>query len=306
MTQKPFSGLSLTVTAPSRQFLCAEGGIDWARRREAFAAAEALGFSVREMAGTAMEYARFAGDDAVRAADLMCALTEVESDLVMAMRGGYGAARILPRLDWTALSASPRPIVGFSDMTAVNLALLAKTGTESWQGPMLPDLIDPDPLTLRGLESVLGRRPFEVRWQTAFEGTLDETGMLWGGNLAVLTSLLCTPWFPAVTGGFLFVEDVAEPAYAVERMLLQLADAGILRSQKALIAGDFRGADKPVAWPGDFSLSDALSYIEKRTGIPVIRGLPFGHIHAKCSLPVGRTVRFSVRAGEAILSGERI
>lgn len=310
MTKQPFSGLTLTVTAPSRQWVRPEGGIDWALRREAFAAAEALGFSVREMAGTAMECARFAGDDAVRAADLMCALIEVESDLVMAMRGGYGAARILPLLDWTAisdaLSASPRPIVGFSDMTAVNLALLSRTGMESWQGPTLRDLIDPDPLTLSGLETVLGRRPFEVRWQTAFEGTLDETGKLWGGNLAVLTSLLCTPWFPAVTGGFLFVEDVAEPAYRIERMLLQLADAGILRSQKALIVGDFRGADKPVAWPGDFSLSDALSYIEKRTGIPVIRGLPFGHIHAKCSLPVGRTVRLSVRAGEAILSGERI
>ena len=159
---RPFEGLTLAVAAPSRQWVTNEGGIDWALRRRAFSAAEALGFRVRELEGTYLEEARFAGPDAVRAGDLTCALTELDADLVMAMRGGYGCGRILDMLDWERIGAASTPFVGFSDVTAFELALLARTGRTSWQGPTLRDLIDPDPLTIEGLLAVVGRRPLAV------------------------------------------------------------------------------------------------------------------------------------------------
>ena len=115
---RPFEGLTLAVAAPSRQWVTNEGGIDWALRRRAFSAAEALGFRVRELEGTYLEEARFAGPDAVRAGDLTCALTELDADLVMAMRGGYGCGRILDMLDWERIGAASTPFVGFSDVTA--------------------------------------------------------------------------------------------------------------------------------------------------------------------------------------------
>ena len=301
----PFAGMTLTVTAPSRQWMTSEGSIDWTLRRAAFEAAESLGFAVREMSGTALERARFAGSDAVRAKDLMCAATEIESDLIMALRGGYGASRLLDLLDWDALGRSRIPMVGYSDFTAISLALLAKTGRVSWQGPTLRDLIDIDPLTLTGLETILGKRPLAVRWQTTeltVPPTLDINGTLWGGNLAVLTSLVGTPYFPEVENGILFIEDIGESAYRIERMLMTLEMAGVLRRQQAILVGDMKGADRAVGWDGDFCLRDALSFIRERSGLPVVTGLPFGHIHAKCALPVGARVRLTVSEGKAALT----
>lgn len=298
-----FRGLTLAVTAPSRQWVTAKGGIDWLLRREAFASAEKLGFRLRELPSTYLEMARFAGSDQVRAQDFVSALTETDADLVMAMRGGYGAARLLDLIDWEALRGVTTPMVGFSDFTALNLAFYAKTGQVSWQGPTLRDLIQPEALTLEGLTTVLGQRPLDVSWTTQVIQTLDITGTLWGGNLAVLTSLVGTPYLNEHDGDILFIEDVAEPAYRIERMLMTLRLAGILDKQKAVIVGDMQGADRPVGWDGDFSLAMALDYLADQTGIPFVTGLPFGHIHRKCSLPVGGRVRCQVQEGMARLSG---
>ncbi len=298
-----FRGLTLAVTAPSRQWVTAKGGIDWLLRREAFASAEKLGFRLRELPSTYLEMARFAGSDQVRAQDFVSALTETDADLVMAMRGGYGAARLLDLIDWEALRGVTTPMVGFSDFTALNLAFYAKTGQVSWQGPTLRDLIQPEALTLEGLTTVLGQCPLDVSWTTQVIQTLDITGTLWGGNLAVLTSLVGTPYLNEHDGDILFIEDVAEPAYRIERMLMTLRLAGILDKQKAVIVGDMQGADRPVGWDGDFSLAMALDYLADQTGIPFVTGLPFGHIHRKCSLPVGGRVRCQVQEGMARLSG---
>lgn len=298
-----FRGLTLAVTAPSRQWVTAKGGIDWLLRREAFASAEKLGFRLRELPSTYLEMARFAGSDQVRAQDFVSALTETDADLVMAMRGGYGAARLLDLIDWEALRGVTTPMVGFSDFTALNLAFYAKTGQVSWQGPTLRDLIQPEALTLEGLTTVLGQRPLDVSWTTQVIQTLDITGTLWGGNLAVLTSLVGTPYLNEHDGDILFIEDVAEPAYRIERMLMTLRLAGIIDKQKAVIVGDMQGADRPVGWDGDFSLAMALDYLADQTGIPFVTGLPFGHIHRKCSLPVGGRVRCQVQEGMARLSG---
>ena len=299
---KPFAGKTLIVTAPSRQWVTADGQIDWSLRRRAFRAAEALGFAVREMGGTFEETARFAGDDTRRAADFMSAMTEVEGDLVMSLRGGYGAGRLLSMLDWQRLAAGRVPLIGYSDTTALTSALLAKTGRMSWQGPTLRDLIDIDPLTEKGLRQALGLEAFDVRWRTAGADDLSVDGTLWGGNLAVLTSLVGSDFMPDVSGGILFIEDVGEAAYRIERMLLTLEGAGILARQQAIVVGDLAGVDRACGWPGDFDSKMMLDFIRRRTGLPVITGLPFGHIHAKCSLPVGRFVRLTVSQGRAQLA----
>ena len=303
VTSAPFEGKTLAVTAPSRQWVTATGDIDWPLRREAFAAAQNLGFRVRELPSTYQETARFAGSDDIRARDFVAAMTQTDADLVMAMRGGYGAARLLDLIDWQALEGVTTPMVGFSDFTALNLAYFAKTNQVSWQGPTLRDLINPDPLTLEGLATVLGLRPLDVTWCTDLKHTLDVTGTLWGGNLAVLTSLVGTPYLNEHAGDILFIEDVAEPAYRIERMLMTLKLAGVLDRQKLVIVGDMQGADRPVGWTGDFSLAMALDYLAQRTGVPFVTGLPFGHIHRKCSLPVGGRVRCQVQEGMARLSG---
>jgi len=194
-------------------------------------------------------------------------------------------------------------MVGFSDFTALNLAFYAKTGQVSWQGPTLRDLIQPEALTLEGLTTVLGQRPLDVSWTTQVIQTLDITGTLWGGNLAVLTSLVGTPYLNEHDGDILFIEDVAEPAYRIERMLMTLRLAGILDKQKAVIVGDMQGADRPVGWDGDFSLAMALDYLADQTGIPFVTGLPFGHIHRKCSLPVGGRVRVTQKEGAIRIVG---
>lgn len=321
-TKPRFAGVHLTLVAPSRQWMTETGEIDYALHQKAQASLQELGFSVTTWGGVYLEDRRFAGTDAERAADWMAALTTPHAcDLVMALRGGWGAARILPLLDWERLSSViaideaardswlPVPLMGFSDFTAMNLALWSKTGRLTWQGPTLRDLIEPDELTLAGLEMALGRRPWKVAWEgaTVYGGrdafTLE--GPIWGGNLTVLTSLIGTPYFPSVqqtAGGMLFIEEVGEAAYRLDRMLMQLSLSGALDGTRAILVGHCSGADRAYGWAGDFSLKDVLADTAARTGIPVITGLPFGHVHAKASLPVGCSVRLRYEDGTVSLS----
>ncbi len=295
----PFAGQFLSISAPSRQWVTDTGAIDWALHEKAYRAAEGLGFSLRLFPSTLAEVARFAGDDALRALDWVYA--QEEGALYMALRGGYGASRLLAQLtdqDWERVAASRVPQVGYSDYTAINLAVLAKTGRETWQGPTLRDLIDIDPLTLTGLQHVLGLAPWRVRFTgEKSPQARTTTGTLWGGNLTVLLSLLGTPWWPQVDGGILFLEDIGETAYQIDRALSQLAYAGVLSRQRLVILGDFKGADRATKWDGDFSFECVKAHLTEM-GIPFVTGLPFGHLHRKVSLPVGRVVTVTVDEAE--------
>jgi muramoyltetrapeptide carboxypeptidase len=126
------------------------------------------------------------------------------------------------------------------------------------------------------------------------------SGMLWGGNLAMLAGLAGSPYFPAIEGGLLFVEDVAEPPYRVERMLYHLLHAGVLGAQKALLVGDFTSY-RVSEYDNGYDLDVALERIAAVAGIPVVRGLPFGHGPAKLTLPFGAPGRLAVAAGRATL-----
>jgi muramoyltetrapeptide carboxypeptidase len=245
---------------------------------------------------------RFAGPDELRAAELQRYATDPAVDLVLAARGGFGLTRILDRLDYAAIARADKPLCGYSDFTAFNLALLARAGGISFQGPSATDLgaAQPDEFTVEQFFTVLENRRHTLDFAT--DGPpLAVSGRLWGGNLALLCALIGTPCFPRVRGGILFIEDVNEPAYRLERMLQQLALAGVLQRQKAILLGAF----EPVPiMPTDYeySLNSALDHLRAIAGVPVISGLPFGHVPRKASLPVGARARLQVEDGRARLS----
>jgi muramoyltetrapeptide carboxypeptidase len=237
-------------------------------------------------------FQRFGGTDQARLAQLNAAVANPEVQVVMALRGGYGLTRILPEIDFDAMAASGKIFVGFSDFTGFQLALLAKTGAGSITGPMFfGDFASPEEpvdFTLDSFWKCL-TGPTHQLLQTA-EGNpeLNVLGKIWGGNLAMLVSLLGTPYFPQVDGGILYLEDINEHPYRVERMLLQLQQAGVLARQQAVILGDFSAYK---LGPGDngYDFDTMLAYVREKLGVPVLSGLEFGHIARRVTIPFGAT-----------------
>jgi muramoyltetrapeptide carboxypeptidase len=244
---------------------------------------------------------RFAGSDELRASELQRFATDRALDLVVAARGGYGVSRLLDRLDFRAIGEARRILVGYSDFTAFGLALLARAGAVSFQGPSAADFGSrgDSEFTMHSFFEAI-EQP-EVSIEFAADGPdLEVQGRLWGGNLSMLCALVGTPYLPRVRGGILFLEDVNEPAYRIERMLLHLLQAGILQRQRAILLGDF--APMPTL-PTDngFDLSAAVRYVRSVLPTPVVSGLPFGHGVRRLTLPIGASGRLQVRADRARL-----
>ncbi|WP_238084985.1 muramoyltetrapeptide carboxypeptidase [Pseudescherichia vulneris] len=240
---------------------------------------------------------RFAGDDAERLADLNAlARLDTPNTIVMPVRGGYGASRLLEGIDWQGLAErqrhAPLLICGHSDFTAVQLGLLATDNVITFSGPMLAANFGAEALddfTQEHFWRALRNETFSVTW----EGTgpaCDVEGTLWGGNLAMLVSLIGTPWLPAIENGILVVEDINEHPFRVERMLLQLHHAGILSRQKALILGSF-SRSAPNDYDAGFDLDAMIAYLRTRLTIPVVSGLAFGHEPQTVTLPLGAQAR---------------
>lgn len=245
---------------------------------------------------------RFAGSDELRAADFQRFATDRKLDVVLAARGGYGLSRILDRLDYGAIAKAGRILVGYSDFTAFNLALLAKTGAVSFQGPAASDFSarPVNEFTVQHFFGALENRSYAAAFDA--EGPeLDVAGTLWGGNLAVLCAMVGTPYLPRIRGGILFLEDINEPAYRIERMLFQLLHAGVLARQKAILLGSFAPVPEQ---PNDngFDLGAAIARIRRAVGVPIISGLPFGHVARKLTLPVGARARLRLNGSAAELS----
>ncbi|MDH6151179.1 MULTISPECIES: muramoyltetrapeptide carboxypeptidase [Paraburkholderia] len=240
-------------------------------------------------------YQRFAGTDGERAADLnrLADPSRELPDVVLAVRGGYGAVRILHGLDYEGLQRrladQPIALVGHSDFTAIQLALLARAGLKTFGGPMLMSDFGAEQLsefTMRHFWSALTQSTITVESDTPQAQSVDVTGTLWGGNLAVVASLVGTPYMPLVQGGILFVEDVNEQPFRIERMIYQLHLAGILAQQKALVLGDLSGG-KPYDYDNGYDLHAMVEQVRSLIGIPVVTGLQYGHVHNMVTLPVG-------------------
>jgi muramoyltetrapeptide carboxypeptidase len=245
---------------------------------------------------------RFAGTDELRLADLHAFAADRSVDVVMSARGGYGLSRLLDAIDYAAIAKAAPILVGYSDFTAFNLAYLARAGGVSFQGPSASDFAAdvPDPYTIDNFFAVLDHDAHAIEFD-AGGPDCSVRGRLWGGNLALVCALVGTPFLPRVRGGILFLEDVNEPAYRIERMFYQLRHAGILQRQRALVLGRF---DPMPAFPNDngFDLAVIVDRLRVELGLPVVTGLPFGHVPSKATLPVGARAALTVRGGRATLS----
>ncbi|EPP7816593.1 muramoyltetrapeptide carboxypeptidase [Salmonella enterica subsp. enterica serovar Cerro] len=254
---------------------------------------------------------RFAGTDAERLADVnsLASLTSPDT-IVMPVRGGYGASRLLDRIDWQALASrqqrDPLLICGHSDFTAIQAGLLAQANVITFSGPMLAANFGAETLntfTEQHFWLALRKAQFTVEWQG--DGPqCDVQGTLWGGNLAMLISLIGTPWMPTIDKGILVLEDVNEHPFRVERMLLQLEYAGILNRQSAIVLGSFSGA-APNEYDAGYSLESVYAFLRSRLSVPLITGLDFGHEQRTVTLPIGAnaTLKNTRQGTQLTLSG---
>ncbi len=290
ITQKP----GIAIVAPAG---CA---LDPAAVERGIARLAAHGCLVRNYYDHSCIHQRFGGTDEARLAQLHAAAADPDVQVVMALRGGYGMSRLLPSIDFEALAASGKIFVGYSDLTALHMGLMAKAGAISYAGPILAgdfgaeEAVD---FTLDDFWRCLAGPTHTIRGEAAGNPELDLRGTAWGGNLAMLVSLLGTPYFPRIDGGIVYAEDISEHPYRVERMLLQLHQAGVLERQRALVLGDFSGY-RLTAGDNGYDFDAMLAYLRATLPIPVLTGLPFGHIARRVTIPFGAQAHLvSERAG---------
>ena len=246
---------------------------------------------------------RFSAPDDERLAAIGRMASDPRIGLAMAARGGYGWSRLLDRIDFAALAASRKRWIGHSDFTAFQLAALAHAGMTTFAGPMAASdfgAATPSAFTFDHCWGLLGSDRYEI--ECALDGPdFEGEGTLWGGNLAMLAHLVGTQHLPRVEHGILFLEDIAEHPYRVERMLYQLHFAGILARQRAVLLGAFTGYEL-VENDNGYDAAAMVAHFRATQGIPLYTGLPFGHVPEKLTLPVGGHCALTVKSGRAQLA----
>jgi muramoyltetrapeptide carboxypeptidase len=285
--------------APSGQVL------DMAALDRAIGYFEARGWKVVCPPATRRAHERFAGTDAQRVAALHAMTARDDIDIVMAVRGGYGLSRLMAQLDWKALAASGKLFCGISDITALSLGLFSQAKTASLAGPTaLYDFGHEEggehlsDFTESHFWQMVTERQDSFSFATDFKGSVEATGTLWGSNLAMVASLVGTPYLPKVSGGILFLEDINEHPFRVERMFYQLLHAGVLQKQKAVLLGDFSGYK---LYPNDngYDFARMVAHLRQVCPVPILTGLPFGHVRDKVTLPIGGKMTLMVGKGRA-------
>lgn len=274
------------------------GRVDPVRLAAGVSWLEASGHRVVVSPECAAEWRYFAGTDEERLAGLDRLVDDSSIDIVMAARGGYGLTRLLDRIDWSRVAASRKVFVGFSDFTAFQCAALARGGLATFHGPMAAvDFCDggPDAFTASQLVASLwgGGLDCRVEFAAGLAPRVLE-GPLWGGNLSLLAALAGTPFLPPVEGGLLYLEEVGEEPYAIERLFVQLRQAGVLARQRAILLGDFADCEPKNAGRYPYALSEAIETLREIVDCPVLEGLPFGHVARKLTLPFGLPGRLAI------------
>jgi muramoyltetrapeptide carboxypeptidase len=273
----------------------------------------ALGYQPALGPNTAERHGYFAGTDDQRLADLNGALRDPDVAAIWCIRGGYGTTRILDRVDFDALARRPKPLIGYSDITAILNAATRRAGVVTFHAPMARAAMPP--FSRRTFERVLasaepaGRlerlpQPAEVllarenRIATLRGGTAE--GPLLGGNLTLLQCLVGTPHFPDLDGAILFLEDVGEDLYRVDRMLAHLRMAGALDRLAGIAVGRFTELNRAMT-DGALGFDEVLATYFLPLGIPVAYGFPIGHLDDQWTLPLGVRARLDAEAGEVEL-----
>jgi muramoyltetrapeptide carboxypeptidase len=285
---------------PATLGICAlSGRVDPPLLAQACAYVRDLGHRVVVSPETEKAWRYFAGTDDERLAGFHALLADDSIDLIMPARGGYGLSRLIHRIDWNRVAESGKIFVGFSDFTAFNMAAYACANLLTFQGPMFTSDFageNPDGFAQQHFWLALQRdthRVDEIPCEHSYEPRRIE-GPIWGGNLALLAHFVGTPFFPAIDDGILFVEEIGEQPYAVERMFLQLHHAGVLGRQRALILADFVdcAADKTKRYP--YSMEEVIETLREWLPYPVLTGLPFGHVAKKLTLPFGAPATLNI------------
>lgn len=294
-----------TLPTPSdenRIHLFASSGFcaDATRVERAFARLQSAGFYIDNPNIAYRRYRRFSGSDAERAADFQELIngTQMMPKLLLGVRGGYGATRLLSKIDWRSLADKMREhgtmLFGFSDVCAIQAALLAQGNMVSFAGPMLYSEFGKDPLPTYTMQHFI-QGSTNANWaidvHNTYVPTISAEGIFWGGNLSVLSSMIGSPYLPDIHGGILFLEDVREQPYRIERMLYALHLAGVLQKQQAIVLGDFRMDNIVDIYDESYDFYEVIQHIRNVTGVPILTGFPFGHILQKATFPLGAPCR---------------
>jgi muramoyltetrapeptide carboxypeptidase len=241
-----------------------------------------------------------AGTDEERAGDLHAMFRNREVKAIMCIRGGYGTPRLLSLIDYRLVARNPKIFVGYSDITSLQLALFKKCGLITFQGPMvgvdMPDQMDAFTESLFWRLLTSPRKAGSVLPNGEPVNTLREgkgTGVLVGGNLAHLVASMGTPYIPQLKGAVVFLEDIGEEPYRVDRMLSQLRHASVLRQAAGILAGQFTSCAPKDSSAPSLSLDDVFREIAALAPTPFMSNLPFGHEARKMTMPIGIRVRMN-------------
>ena len=303
----------ITPSIETRLFASSNVGGNDERNELALDRLACAGFKVDNPAITKRQYLRFAGTDSQRASDLQNIATGAIKvpKLLLGVRGGYGAVRLLPMVDWATLGRIMKErgtiLAGFSDVTAIQCALLAKGEMSALAAPMLYSEFGknkPDQVSCRQFAEALTNPNLIIEiadasltspnlpsiLATSEPKTL--TGTIWGGNLSVVSALAGSDYLPRIDGGIVFLEDVGEQAYRIERMLYDLYLAGVFKDQQAIVFGALSGSGED-SYDKRYDVATVIRQLHKLTGLPIYSGMHFGHIGQKHSFPLGATCQLS-------------
>jgi muramoyltetrapeptide carboxypeptidase len=278
---------------------------------------EAQGYRVKIASAATNEWRYFAGTDDERLASFHQMVADPTVDAMMMSRGGYGLSRLLHRIDWQAVAASRKIFCGFSDFTAFNCAALARANYITYSGPGAAtdfdwrgDVTNETPETTADhafmvahcWPALAGERVDAGPYKCAHAYAKQKiVGPIFGSNLSLFSHLVGTPYMPDIEGGILFLEEIAEEPYAIERMLLQLFHAGILRKQRAMIFADFSDCE-PSSGRYAYTMAHVAETMRELLPYPVLTGLPFGHVAKKLTIPVGAEAILNITQGSFSLS----
>lgn len=303
----------ITPTIETRLFASSNVGGSGERNQLALDRMACAGFEISNPAITSRQYLRFAGTDSQRASDLQNIATGAIAapKLLLGVRGGYGAMRLLPMVDWVTLGRIMKErgtiLAGFSDVTAIQCALLAKGGMSSLAAPMLYSefgKVKPDQVTCRQFANALSNPNLTISIKDASLTSpqlpsilatgepKSVLGTIWGGNLSVVSALAGSEYLPRIEGGIVFLEDVGEQAYRIERMLYDLYLAGVFKGQQAIVFGALSGSGED-SYDKRYDVAAVIRQLHKLTGLPIYSGMSFGHIGQKYSFPLGATCQIS-------------
>ena len=268
--------------------------------RRAIAQIERMGYRVKPGESCFLQYGYLSGPDDVRARDVNRMFLDDEVDAIFCTRGGYGTMRMLDMLDYGAIAAHPKIFMGLSDVTAMHLALLGKAGLATFHGPMaLSDWADGEmhPATRRSMLRALSCAEPMGALESAPDYPAGETvnpgaaeGVLVGGNLTLIAGLMGTPYELDARGRILFIEEIGEQTYCIDRMLTQLRLAGKFDECAGVVFGDFK--DCPVEYERfGLTIGQIIRDVVRPCGKPVFTGLQSGHCTPKLTLPLGVNCR---------------